>query len=75
MTGESMAHQLKKARRDQEFPRQLEGLREPTIGTGMTAEAGHKIEAEKVQLAAIKVNAQKKQAEARAVKLARADIT
>lgn len=76
-----MAHQLKIARRDQEYTsaaatrraKRANNRKQAANGGLMTAEAGRKIEAEKMQLAAMKVDAQKKQAEARAVKLARAE--
>lgn len=79
--GESMAHQLKIARREQEYSsaaatrraKRANNRKRAANGGLMTAEEGRRIEAEKMQLAAQKVDAQKKQAEARAVKLARAE--
>ena len=76
-----MAHQLKITRREQEYSlaaatRRAKGTnnsKQAADGGLMTAEEGRRIEAEKMQLAARKVCAQKKQAEARAVKLVRAE--
>ena len=79
--GESMAHQLKIARREQDHnsaaatrrAKRANNRKRAANGGLMTAELGRKIEAEKMKVAAMKAEAQKKQAEARAVRLARAE--
>jgi hypothetical protein len=79
--GESMAHQLKIARREQEYnsaaatqrAKRANNRKRAANGGLMTAELGRRIEAEKLQVAAMKLDAQNRQAEARAVRLAKAE--